>query len=51
MRNWAYECRKAMDDRDKFRAIIREIIAVMDNEERTPEEMLLLERANNIVSQ
>lgn len=29
-----------------LRAIIREILAVMDNEERTPEEMLLLERAS-----
>ena len=39
-----------MDDRDKFRAIIREIIAVMDNEERTPEEMLLLESASDAIT-
>lgn len=50
MRDWSYECRKAMDERDKLRAIICEILAVMDNEERTPEEMLLLERASNIVN-
>jgi len=31
-------------------AIIREILAVMDNEERTPEEMLLLERASDAVN-
>ena len=30
--------------------IVREIIAVMDNEQRTPEEMLLLERANDVVN-
>lgn len=40
-----------MDERDRLRAIMREIIAVMDNEERTPEETLLLERANDAVSQ
>ena len=50
MRNWAYECRKAMAERDELRAIIHEIIAVMDNEERTPEEMLLLERATEAVN-
>lgn len=36
---------------EALRAIIREILAVMDNEERTPEEMLLLERASNFVNQ
>lgn len=30
--------------------VLRDIIAVMDNEERTPEEALLLERAKNIVA-
>lgn len=30
--------------------IIREILAVMDNGERTPEEMLLMERASNTVN-
>lgn len=35
---------------ENLRAILREIIAVMDNEERTPEEMLLLERASDAVN-
>ncbi len=39
-----------MGERDELRAIVRDIIAVMDNEYRTPEEMLLLERANNLIS-
>ena len=36
---------------ESLRAILREILAVMDNEERTPEEMLLLERASSIVNE
>ena len=51
MRDSSYECRKAMGERDELRALVREILAVMDNAERTPEEMLLMERANNIVGQ
>lgn len=35
---------------EELRAMIREILAVMDNGERTPEEMLLLERAQNLIS-
>lgn len=31
-------------------ALVREILAVMDNEDRTPEEMLLLERASQMVN-
>lgn len=43
-------CETLLKEVEITRAVVREILAVMDNEERTPEEMLLLERANNIVN-